>query len=228
MAGLTAIVAYGGWEGHRPKEMAESMVELLAQRGIAASMHAGLDVLLDETLLADAALFVPMVTMGEIEDAQLANVLRHVRDRGLGVAGCHGGMGDSFRSATEWHFMVGGQFVAHPGDSAVVYRVQLCREPGHPIVEGLPDFEIASEQYYLHVDPGVQVLATTEFPTAGAPGPHDANPCRMPQAWVKQYGQGRVFYFAVGHEPSVFDQTAPRELMARGLAWAAGALNGRS
>src|SRR5690606_5460568 len=162
----------------------------------------------------------PIWTMGTITAAQLDPVLEAVKG-GLGVAGCHGGMCDAFRDASDWHFLTGGQWVAHPGNDGVRYTVNLGPERG-PLNEEISDFEVESEQYYLHVDPAVKVWATTRFPTAD--GPHATNgPVTMPQVWTKFFGSGRVFYNALGHNAAVFDIPEARELMRRGLLWAAGA-----
>lgn len=165
------------------------------------------------------SLIVPVVTMAEITPEQRDPVLHAVSDRGVGLAGCHGGMCDAFRNDTEWQFMTGGQWVAHPGNDGVRYGVNLV--PGHEITNGLGDFEVATEQYYLHVDPGNHVLATCEFPHPDHGGPHGANPCRMPVVWTKTYGKGRVFYNALGHQANVLEAQTPRELMRRGFLWAA-------
>jgi hypothetical protein len=99
--------------------------------------------------------------------------------------------------------------------------VNIRRDNPHPITQDLPDFEVVSEQYYLLTDPGNNVIATTSFPTPGAEGPHDANPCAMPQVWTKSFGKGRVFYSALGHSRSVLEEQMPKELMRRGFLWAA-------
>jgi type 1 glutamine amidotransferase len=111
--------------------------------------------------------------------------------------------------------------VAHPGNDGVKYPVEIVKGVEHPIIDGLPDFEVSSEQYYLHVDPGVKVLATTPFPTPGADGPHVQNPCQMPVVFTKWYGAGKVFYNALGHHRDVLEKPEPRELMRRGFLWAA-------
>src|SRR5690606_32183816 len=113
-----------------------------------------------------------------------------VSEHGVGIAGCHGGMCDAFRGSTEWQFMTGGQWVAHPGDTGGSYYVEMNPSEPHEITDGIADFKVTSEQYYLHVDPGVKVLATCRFPASGADGPHTANPCDMPTVWTKMYGQG--------------------------------------
>lgn len=156
--------------------------------------------------------------MGDIPADVLEAVCSAVA-RGTGIAGCHGGMCDSFRTATEWHFMTGGQWVSHPGNDGVRYRVQIA-DREHPITKGIDDFEIVSEQYYMHVDPAVKVLATTRFPVAE--GPHSTNgPVDMPVSWTKRYGQGKVFYCSIGHQADTIEAPPVLELVKRGLTWAA-------
>jgi type 1 glutamine amidotransferase len=140
-------------------------------------------------------------------------------ESGVGIAGCHGGMCDSFRDSTEWQFLTGGQWVAHPGNDGVKYTVHIINRD-HPITAGLEDFTVASEQYYMHIDPAIKVLATTRFPIA--PGPHTANgPVEMPVLWTKLYGKGRVFYNSLGHQANIIAMPETRELMRRGFLWAA-------
>jgi type 1 glutamine amidotransferase len=103
----------------------------------------------------------------------------------------------------------------------VSYLLEIDRTIQHPITDGIPDFEVVSEQYYLHTDPGNTVLATTTFPNPKIDGPHVANPCKMPQVWTKMYGKGRVFYNALGHHADVLEAQWPKELMRRGFLWAA-------
>src|SRR5690606_29382888 len=158
--------------------------------------------------LSELSLIVPVWTMGEISGEQSRAVTSAVAG-GVGMAGCHGGMCDAFRNDSEWQFMTGGQWVAHPGDTGVTYVVDLVEAE---LNEGLPSsIEVSSEQYYLHVDPGVKVWATTQFPAPGVGGTHTENPCAMPQVWTKMYGKGRVYYNALGHTRSVLEAEVPRE-----------------
>jgi type 1 glutamine amidotransferase len=188
MAGK-ALIVWGGWNGHQPKEVAEIFREVLDAEGFSVEVADTLDAFAERPL-KELDLIVPVWTMGQIKAEQLNPVLEAVRG-GVGLAGCHGGMCDSFRDATEWQFMTGGQWVAHPGNDGTQYRVNIT-DKEHPITAGLPDFDVASEQYYLHVDPAVKVLASTRFPVAD--GPHVGNgPVDMPVVWTKVYGQGRVF-----------------------------------
>ena len=138
---------------------------------------------------------------------------------GMGLAGCHGGMCDAFRQDTEWQFITGGQWVSHPGGDGVEYMVNICKGSS-PIVEGLEDFPVCSEHYYLHVDPAIEVLATTRFPSVTYY--HISNkPVDMPVAWTKFWGNGRVFYTSLGHHDDVFDKSPTAQvLMERGMLWA--------
>ena len=124
-------------------------------------------------------------------------------------------MADSFRNSTEYQFMVGGQWVAHPGN-IIDYEVHIAK-PDDPITAGLHDFHMHSEQYYMHVDPLNEVLATTTF--SGEYAPWIAG-CVMPVVWKKRWGQGRVFYSSLGHVRRDFDVPEALEIMKRGILWA--------
>jgi len=202
-----ALIFYGGWEGHRPKEMAELLADQLHRNDVDVTLSDTLDALTNVDLMA-LDLIVPNWSMGTITKEQLTPLLAAVK-QGVGLAGNHGGMGDAFRTETEYQFMVGGQWVAHPGNDGVTYKVYI--EPtASQLTEGLDDFTITSEQYYMHVDPGNTVLATTRFGTIV-----------MPVAWNKRYGKGRVFYLSLGHTPEVLHGYEALTLMTRGMLWAA-------
>jgi type 1 glutamine amidotransferase len=124
-------------------------------------------------------------------------------------------MADSFRHNTNYQWLVGGQWVAHP-DDITEYWVNIV-DHEDPITRGIDDFQIRSEQYYLHVDPSNQVLATTTFHTRSAPW---VNGCVMPVVWKRRWGQGRVFYSSLGHVASDFDVPEVLEIQKRGMLWA--------
>jgi hypothetical protein len=213
-----ALIVWGGWDGHQPKEVAEIFRGLLAEEKFKVEVSDSLDAFLDEGKIKSLSLIVPVWTMGKISQEQIKPVLAAV-ENGVGIAGCHGGMCDSFRENTEWQFMTGGQWVAHPGNDGVAYRVKMGPVKS-PITEGVADFDVKSEQYYMHVDPAVKVLATTKFPTAD--GPHVGNgPFDMPVVWTKMFGKGRVFYNSLGHHADIVEMPSVLELMRRGFLWAA-------
>lgn len=221
MADRNALIVWGGWDGHQPEQVADLYREILEADGFSVEVSPTLDAFLDADRINALSLIVPVWTMGEISGEQCGNVMRAVSEHGVGLAGCHGGMCDSFRNNTEWQFMTGGQWVAHPGNDGVKYTVYLRKDAPHPIIDGLQDFEVESEQYYLHTDPGNDVLGWCDFPTPGVDGPHSGNPCAMPQIWTKRFGQGRVFYTALGHQRNVLEPATPREIVRRGNLWAA-------
>jgi len=220
MAKGKALIVWGGWDGHEPEQVADLFREILVKEFFDVHVEDSLDAFKDEKLMADLTLIVPVVTMSQIDPEQRNPVIQAVSERGVGIAGCHGGMCDAFRNDSEWQFMTGSQWVAHPGDDEVKYKIEI-KDHEHPITKGLEDFDVVSEQYYLHVDPGVHVLATTKFPNPSAPGPHAGNPSDMPQVYTKMYGTGRVFYNALGHHRDVLETGTARELMRRGFLWAA-------
>jgi type 1 glutamine amidotransferase len=218
-----AMVVYGGWDGHQPREVGQLLARTLREDGFDVDLYDSLDALSDNRRLEALNLLVPHWTMGRIDDAKLNPVLEAVRAGRLNVAGCHGGMCDAFRENTEWHFMTGGQWVAHPGNDGTRYRVRITPTRS-PITEGVADFDVSSEQYYMHVDPAVKVLATTRFPVAD--GPHVGNGAvDMPVLWTKLYGTGRVFYSSIGHTPEAVAAEPHLTLLRRGFRWAAGDLS---
>ena len=157
-----ALIVQGGWDGHEPQLTSKRFAGLLEKHGYTCTISDTLDVLADLDSLMELDLIVACWTMGEIDHQYVENVSKAV-GAGVGLAGCHGGMCDSFRQDTEWQFITGGQWVSHPGGDGIEYTVNICRGSS-PIVEGLEDFPVCSEHYYLHVDPAIEVLATTRFP----------------------------------------------------------------
>lgn len=215
-----ALIFYGGWEGHDPVRVSARFAGLLEKNGFEVDRVEGTSCLEDGEKLLTYDLIVPCMTMSNLPRDCEKNVSRAVCE-GVGLAGCHGGMCDAFRNSTEWQFITGGQWVAHPGNDGVRYTVHI-RRGSSPIIDGIEDFEVTSEQYYLHIDPAVEILATTRFPIAD--GPHAVNkPVDMPVTWTKYWGRGKVFYCSLGHRDDVFAACPAAELlMERGMLWAAG------
>jgi len=215
-----ALIFWGGWNGHEPEKVARRFRRLLENEGFAVEVVRGAEALPDYDKLLAYDLLVPITTDCQMS-GEISGAIAKAVGAGVGIAGCHGGMCDAYRGDVEWQFMTGGQWVSHPGGDTVTYAVSINRGSS-PITEGLDDFEVTSEQYYMHVDPAVEVLATTRFPVANYY--HAANkPVDMPVAWTKFWGLGRVFYCSLGHVDRVFEQApTARELMRRGFLWAAG------
>ena len=213
-----ALIVYGGWDGHEPKEVADIFKGILEIENFDVEMSDTLDVYGNVDKLKGLDLIVPHWTMGEIEQEYVNNISEAVMS-GVGLAGCHGGMCDSFRKNVDWQFMTGGNWVAHPGNDGINYTVNI-KHSSSIILEGIEDFEVVSEQYYLHVDPAVEVLATTRFPIAE--GPHSLNKAvDMPVVWTKRWGLGRVFYNSIGHSASVVAMPEVSKIMRNGFLWSA-------
>jgi len=210
-----ALFVWGGWDGHEPKQTTEIMASVLQAEGFDVEISDTLDAFLDEDKMMSLSLVVPCWTMGSITGEQERGLLNAVKS-GVGFAGWHGGAGDSFRNNTEYQFMVGGQWVAHPG-GILEYEVNII-DHDDPITKGISDFKMVSEQYYMHVDPSNKVLATTTFSGVDAPW---IKGCVMPVVWKRMYGEGRVFYSSLGHVAKDFDVPECKEIMRRGMLWAA-------
>ena len=213
-----ALIFQGGWDGHEPKLTSARFRNMLVKNGYEAVVEDSLDCLADFGELLKLDLLVACWTMGEIDGSYVVNVAKAV-GAGVGLAGCHGGMCDSFRQNTEWQFITGGQWVSHPGGDGVDYTVNIT-SPSNPITLGIPDFKFSSEHYYLHIDPAIEVLATTRFPSVSYY--HVSNkPVDMPVAWTKMWGNGRVFYTSLGHHDDVFEKFPESAvIMERGMLWA--------
>ena len=214
-----ALIVWGGWDGHEPYLVAKRFEGMLIKEGFEVKVSDDLDSFADVEYLKSLDLIIPIITMSKITDEQLYPLLEAVAS-GVGLAGCHGGMADSFREAVLYQFMVGGSWISHPGGDGVKYMMNVKKNSSSPIIDGIDDFEVCTEQYYLHVDPCVDVLMTTTYPVVT--WYHSTNgQVDVPMMWTKMWGYGRVFYSALGHHNDVFDQYETHETMRRGMLWAA-------
>ncbi|MBA2481837.1 MAG: ThuA domain-containing protein [Planctomycetes bacterium] len=211
-----AVMVWGGWDGHQPKECVDRFAPFLKAQGFEVTVRDSLDAYLDKALMDRLDLVVQSWTCGTMTGEQEKGLLDAVK-RGVGIAGWHGGLGDSFRNNVDYQFMIGGQWVQHPGN-LMDYEVHIT-DFDDPVTAGLKDFRMtATEQYYMHVDPSNIVLANTTF--SG-----DTNDwikgTVMPVVWKRRCGKGRVFYNSLGHNAKDFDVAEARVIMERGMLWAA-------
>ena len=209
-----ALFVCGGWAGHEPFQCAEIISKELEPEGYSSDIVDTLDVFLDAEKLQTYDVITPVWTMSKIDKEQFEG-LRDAIASGIGLAGWHGGMADSFRDSVDYQFMVGGQWVAHPGN-IIDYKVNIG-DSEHFITQGLNDFQMHSEQYYMHVDPSNEVLATTTF----SDDYHNwIKGVVMPVVWTRQWGKGKVAYSSLGHVAADFDVPEAREIAKRCLLWA--------
>ncbi len=209
-----ALIVWGGWSGHEPEECAGIVKEMLEKDGFTVYLEHGTEAFADPSI-HDLSLIVPIITMSKIEKEEVQNLADAV-ESGVGIAGYHGGAGDAFRESVEYQFIIGGQWVAHPG-KIIDYRIDVTR-PDDPVMQGIDSFAYTSEQYYMHVDPSNEVLATTTFT-----GEHAfwIEGVVMPVVWKRKYGRGRVFYSSLGHQAKEFAVPEMHEIFRRGANWAA-------
>jgi len=215
LKGKKVLFIHGGWPGHEPVKFKDYMVPWLEESGATVEIFDNLEPYTYPEFMDTIDLVIQIHTMSKITKMEESGLLRAVK-QGTGMAGWHGGMCDAFRQNVAYQFMTGGQWVAHPG-GVVDYSVQVT-DKTDAITSDLGDFKMKSEQYYMHVDPNVKVLATTTFN-----GDHDdwINGCVMPVAGKKMFGKGRIFYTSLGHNLShVTEVPEAISIIKRGIHWA--------
>jgi type 1 glutamine amidotransferase len=216
LKGKKVLFVYGGWQGHEPKKCLDILFPWLKNEGATIDTSSTLAPYADEDYMKGVDLVIQIFTMSKISQAEERGLLNAIKN-GMGIAGWHGGLGDAFRENTEYQFMVGGQWVAHPG-GVIDYDVTITNRED-PITSGLSNFRMHSEQYFMHVDPNNKVLATTTFTGEHADWITGAT---MPVVWKKTYGKGRVFYTSLGHVAADFDVPEALEILKRGIKWSSG------
>ena len=211
----SALIVWGGWDGHDPEHCAAIYRRWLHEDGFSVRVETDPAVFGDPSI-KDLSLIVPIYTMSKIKNED-AKAFAAAVEGGVGVAGHHGGMSDAFRESVDYQFVIGGQWVAHPGN-IIDYTVDVVK-PDDPIMAGIPaSFPYHSEQYYMHMDPSVEVLATTTFSGEYAAWTKGVV---MPVVWKRQYGAGRVFHCTLGHRAAEFENPNMATIVRRGLNWAA-------
>ena len=208
------LIMWGGnVEFHTPKATSELLAAELEQAGCRVRVEEGFTPLEDLKAIKKQDLIIPQWTIGSLTREQWSNLSQAVKG-GVGVGGVHGGTGDAFRDNLGYQWMIGGQFVGHPHCGDYVVRLTRTRSP---ITKGLKSrFNYNSEQYYMMVDPVIDVLADTVYKSP------EGKKTVLPVVWTKMYGKGRVFYSALGHDAEEFAKFPDALAIAvRGLLWAA-------
>lgn len=206
-----ALVVWGGMELHTPERSAHVVRELLEGEGFAVTVTGDYEALAAEDVGSND-LVVPVITDG-VAPATIGNLVNAVR-AGTGLAGFHMGMATTFRASVPFRYMASVYWVQHPGN-IMTYRVDVGDSA---LLSGIDSFEHTSEQYYLNYDPAVEVHATTVF--SGAVHAWRKNVV-MPVVFTTMHDRGRVFYSSLGHTADELQSGAPREILRRGLLWAA-------
>jgi type 1 glutamine amidotransferase len=211
------LVVRGGWDGHVPVAASDRYAAVLKEDGYDVTVSDTLDSYLDDGLLADTDLIVQCWTQGRITGEQATGLSRAVR-AGTGFAGWHGGIVDSFRAETRYQLMTGGQFVHHPAEFTTHEVRPVPERADHPVMAGIGPFTVTTEQYYLHMDPAVDVLAVTDY--AEDPNHPELAGIVMPVTWTRLWGAGRVFVTAIGHRLADLEVPEVDAMIRKGSAWA--------
>lgn len=213
------LYLYGGWPGHLPYEVASWARPLMRDLDFDVEETQDPGRLEDDLTVYDLIVigWTQSTTTEDLSDRAEQRLHEAVRG-GTGLAGWHG-MAASFRSSLQFSLIAGASFLDHPGGEGVPvpYEIEIV-DRDHPVTEGVESFQIASEQYYMHLDPDVHVLASSTFSGEHWPWVQGA---RMPAAYVRSWGDGRVFYSSPGHAPAELRIPAAERLVRNGLEWAA-------
>jgi type 1 glutamine amidotransferase len=225
----TALIVRGGWEGHQPRQATELFIPFLEDNGFAVRIEGSPDVYADADFLSSVDLIVQCNTMASIERAPLDGLRAAIR-AGTGMAGWHGGIADSYRNSSDYLHLIGGQFACHPGkhpdecvgdmsDNYVPYRINILPSArDHPIMRGLDDFDLVTEQYWVLSDDYIDVLATTT--QAVRDWDPWTRPVVSPAVWTRQWGKGRIFVCTPGHRVEILENPNVRTIIQRGMLWA--------
>ena len=219
------VYVWGGWKNHHPEKTVDLFVPWLRSEGAIVEVFNTLEVYADAAVMEQADLIIQQWTMGEMTKNESKGLQKAILN-GTGMAGWHGGTGDSFRGNLNYQYMIGGQFVSHPGGKSE-FTVKII-DRKDPITKGLKDFYVKNtEQYYMLMDPNVKVLATSKFTKASylkkgsKKSENVVTGSVMPVVWKKNFGKGRIFYNSLGHNIEDFDVPVLMEIHKRGIRWAA-------
>ena len=224
-----ALVVRGGWDGHQPVETTDLFILFLERNGYEVRIEDNTAVYADADYLATVDLILQCNTMTTIEKAEFEG-LRAAIEAGTGLGGWHGGIADSYRNNSDYLHLIGGQFACHPGkhpdtltgeqsDNYVPYTVNVLPEAAdHPIMQGISDFELVTEQYWVLSDDYIDVLATTtQAVREWDPWTREVT---SPAVWTRQWGKGRIFVATPGHRVEILEDPNVRTIVERGLLWA--------
>ncbi|CAH0298026.1 hypothetical protein SRABI83_04426 [Arthrobacter sp. Bi83] len=225
----TALVVRGGWDGHQPFEATELFIPFLKGNGYDVRVEESPKIYADSAYMSGVDLIMQCMTMTTIEKEEFAG-LRAAVENGTGLAGWHGGIADSYRNNSDYLHLIGGQFACHPGkhpdeltgeqsDNYVPYTVRMLPAAAqHPITQGLGDFDLVTEQYWVLSDDYIDVLATTTQKVREWDPWH--REVTSPAIWTRQWGEGRIFVATPGHRVEILQDTNVRTIIERGLLWA--------
>jgi type 1 glutamine amidotransferase len=203
------MILNGGWPDHNPEGIGD-FLETCIGPGYQISRASNLNVLRPD-ILSGVDVLVLSWTFGEITDEQTQALIDSVQG-GMGLMAWHGAT-SAFLANRPYKFLLGGQFVDHPGGEHVAYRVHFSDDP---LTKGIADIDVATEQNYYLIDPSVKIVAKTHIQSKEKPWIYGIE---VPVVWTRHWGTGKVFYCALGHTKDDIDSPSIRELIARAVRW---------
>jgi type 1 glutamine amidotransferase len=160
---------------------------------------------------ADAVVFAN--TSGELPLPDRPALRRFVR-RGGAFIGTHSAA-DTLHSWPAFEALLGGEFARH--GAVEEGRLILAGRP-HPVTRGLPrSFTLTDEFYEFEAPVPAHTRVLVRLDPESVP---DEAGRDLPLVWARRFGEGRVFYDALGHPSATWENPLHRRMLARGVAWA--------
>ena len=200
----TLKVLFLGDRGHhQPASRASQLIPLMASRGIEVEYTEDVDSLSMETLGRFDALLL-YANIEAITEEQESALLDYVNGGG-GFVPIHCAS-YCFLNSPAYVELVGAQFLRHGTGEFETRDV----EPTHPILDGLEPFRTWDETY-VHQRIGDDLHLLQVRPDSEG---------IEPWTWVRDQGDGRVFYTAYGHDERTWTEPGFQDLIERGIRWA--------
>jgi type 1 glutamine amidotransferase len=163
----------------------------------------------------------------KIDSRYKKNFVNFLRS-GKGLAVIHAGLA-SFRNWPEFGRIIGGRFDNHPWVSGSTISVKV-EDPDHPLNKAFstPFFRVTDEIYQIkgnYSRENLRVLLSID--TSRTDMTKDTihrTDGDFALSWIKNYGEGRVFYFAFGHDHHIFWQPPLLQYLQDGLQFVLGDL----
>lgn len=197
---------------HRFERMGPLLEETLAPIGVEGDLTTDREAFAD---LDGYDVVVDYTTDSTLTDEQLEGILSFV-DAGNGYAGIHCASDLTTTVAEnrdepvpELRELIGGHFITHPAQASFDVNIVYSH---HPVSADVADFRVWDEPYVVDVDDDLTILARMDHPENGD----------MPVSWVKEHGDGRVFYCSLGHDYPAHVNEGVQALVRNGVRWAAG------
>ncbi len=121
--------------------------------------------------------------------------------------------------------MVGGHFAGHGRQFEGIVKVV---DPSHAAIQGIPDGWVSNDEWYVFKKLNTKDMRVLALMDPGAEREkqdmYDIAP--YPVVWCSAYGDGRVYYNAMGHREDVWDKPEFQQSVISAATWAMGQADG--